>query len=158
MGWSIMELAGCSEFTVGIHRESNFSQIDKEALSKVQGIKKVHWYLYEWKFTVLINPKPLVHIQEYVKHSNCLNTAMCSLSGYDRDNVCLGRWDPKYCPDYPLPQKINAENENIDEITCTHQVLLPLTHKQFSTDMRRDKTLLKVLWLIMKGRLEHVDS
>ena len=42
--------------------EKNYSQIDKEALAIVFGVKHFHQYLFGWSFTIKSDQKPLQHL------------------------------------------------------------------------------------------------
>ncbi len=42
--------------------EKNYSQLDKEGLAVIFGVKKFHKYLYGWKFTIITDHKPLLSL------------------------------------------------------------------------------------------------
>ena len=72
--------------------EQNYSQIEKEALSIIFGLKKFHQYLYGWKFLLVTDHQPLVKIFEpktgisSVVAGQLQRWALC-LAGYQYDIV-----------------------------------------------------------------------
>ena len=42
--------------------EKNYSQLDKEGLAIVFGVKKFHNYLYGRQFSIVTDHKPLIHL------------------------------------------------------------------------------------------------
>ena len=47
--------------------EHKYSQLDKEALAIVYGVKRFHQYVYGWTFTILSDHKPLIYIFDETK-------------------------------------------------------------------------------------------
>ena len=74
-GWgSVLALHGgrfrktdCLCLTFALVAERKYSQLDKEALAIVHGVKQFHQYVYGRSFTILSDHKPLMYIFDETK-------------------------------------------------------------------------------------------
>ena len=97
--------------------ERRYSQLDKEALALVFGVKKYHQYLYGRKFELKTDHKPLVHIFGPSK-----STPAMASSRIQRWALTLGAYS------YSIQYKKGKENSNADALSR-----LPLSHTPKST-------------------------
>jgi hypothetical protein len=139
--------------------EKNYSQIDKEALGIVFGIRKFHEYLYGHHFTLITDHKPLTsifHPQKGIPVTTAtrLQHWAILLSGYDYDIVyrdtkshsnadCLSR----------LP--LTVVEEQVEDVADMFSILqietLPVTSTDVRRETRRDPVLSKVLRASQEG-------
>ena len=117
--------------------ERNYSQLDKEGLAIVFGVKKFHQYLYGRKFSIITDHKPLLGLFG----SKCTPTTISprvqrwilTLSGYEysiyhRPGVKHGNADAvsrlpiaTTLPDPPVPSEVVHLIEHFDGTTVTSQ-------------------------------------
>jgi len=146
--------------------EKNYSQIDKEALAIVFGIRKFHEYLYGHKFTLITDHKPLTSIFHPrkgipVTTATRLQHWAILLSGYDyeieyRDSKrhsnadCLSR----------LPLKVVEEGmEDVaDMFSMIQMESLPVTSTDVRRETRRDPVLSKVLRASQDGWTDYAQD
>ena len=140
--------------------EKNYSQVEKEALSLIFGIRKFHTYLYGRKFTLVTDHKPLTTIFGEKKGIPPMAAAR------------LQRWAIQLSAyTYEIEFRCTQEHSNADclsrlPINCLstvghtpepawfnrHQIeSLPLTATQLAQATRVDKTLSTVYKYITKG-------
>ena len=55
--------------------EKKYSQLDKEALAIIFGVKDFHPYVYDRPFTILSDHKPLMHIFDESKPVSSMSSA-----------------------------------------------------------------------------------
>lgn len=150
--------------------ERNYSQIEKEGLSVIFGVKKFHQYLWGRKFKIVTDHKPLLTL--FGEHK-CLPTMAAAriqrwaiiLSAYDYTIV--------YCASekhsnadglsrVPLPETSDAGtaaiSESIHALLAEHLEQAPVDADQVARATRTDCMLSKVLKFIMDGWPAVVDS
>ena len=146
--------------------EQNYSQIEKEGLSLVYGVKKFHMYLYgKSKFMLVTDHKPLLAILGPKSGLPTLVAARLQrwaiiLAAYNytleyRSTTKMGNADALS----RLPvDKAPEEHENT--ILLIETLNLPLTAKSVSQSTRTDTVLAKVLQSLITGRdsiMNHED-
>ena len=140
--------------------EQNYSQLDKEALAIIYGVKRFHEYLVGHKFTIVSDHKPLQYLFNEKKTipqmaSPRVQRWALTLSGYDYNIVykpgkhhcnadMLSRLPLKTTPrDIPVPGDTVMLLETLQES--------PVTAKLIRTWTNRDPTLSKVRDLVKRG-------
>jgi hypothetical protein len=142
--------------------ESNYSQIEKEGLAIIFGIKKFHLFLYGRRFMLVTDHKPLTRIFGPKSNIPPLAAARMQrwailLSGYDyriefrksADNA-----NADFFSRFPL-HDTNNENENDEYVFTTGVELLPLTAGEIKNSTRVDKLLCKVYENTLSGWPEY---
>lgn len=142
--------------------ELNYSQIDKEALSIIYGVKHFHYYLYGRHFELLTDHKPLLAIFGEKSELPAMIAARLqryavTLSGYDyeikfRPSVKHGNADALS----RLPVKV-TENSHSHEGEGVQQTLLvhfatPVSANDIKCATKTDKTLVKIYDCILTGK------
>ena len=138
--------------------ERKYSQLDKEALAIIFGVKHYHLYLYGHKFTILSDHKPLMHILSESKSTPAMASARIQ-----RWAILLGGY---HCHiEYkPGPQNANADAfsrlpvQNMPlpvppEIVhmMDHLNATPVTISQIRTQTIHDPILSRVMQFVMHG-------
>lgn len=140
--------------------ERNYSQLDKEALSIIFGVRRFHQYLYGRKFLLETDHRPLVHLLGPKSEIPTLAAARLQrwailLSAYQYDIVhrstdkhanadCLSR----------LPLPVSSKSEDDEEVKLINQQQiesLPLRSEQIKKVTRADPILSKVLEHTLAG-------
>ena len=144
--------------------EKNYSQIDREALAIIYGIKKFHYYLYGRKFVLYSDNQPLCHILGSRKGLPSLAAARIlrwaiGIAGYTF-KVQHRPGNKNGCADAlsRLPLKKPETNPEIIKWTqeareCNTEVLasLPVTARQIARQTRTDPILSKVMHCVKTG-------
>ena len=139
--------------------ERNYSQIEREALSIVWGIKKFHLYLYLNKFTLVTDHKPLTTLFNPDKALPVLASGRIQ-----RWAIFLMSYQ------YSIQFRSTTKHGNVDalsrlpldsqEFVCNNQVStlqlqqfedIHITPKQVAESIRKDPTLSKVLHYVKTG-------
>ncbi|XP_039757370.1 uncharacterized protein K02A2.6-like [Pararge aegeria] len=138
--------------------ERAYSQIDREALSIVFGVRKFHQYLYGRKFTLRTDHKPLTFIFGNkvgipVMAASRLQRWAVLLSGYNYDIEFVS--SSKNCADAlsRLPSHSSNIREPKNEVTYVNFVedFLPITHDDIKKKSSKDLLLSKVMSCIQSG-------
>ena len=145
--------------------ERNYSQIDKEALALVWGVKKFNLYLCGRKITLVTDHQPLTSIFNPVKSTSVTTTARLV-----RYAVFLGSHD--YDIEYknttlhsnadglsrlPLGQTMSPQNDPVDVFNMTQFETLPVSSADVRRETSRDSTLSRVFVNTMKGWQNNSD-
>ncbi|CAG2213598.1 unnamed protein product [Mytilus edulis] len=141
--------------------ERNYSQIDKEALGIIFGVKKFHTYLYGRRFTLITDHMPLVSIFNPKKGISTTSAARLQryalfLSGYTYD-IEYKNTNKHTNADAlsRMPQEsTEADGEEFDavDVFMLKQLEhLSLTNNNIRRETARDKILSRVYELVQKG-------
>ena len=141
--------------------ERNYSQVKKETLSCVFGIKKFHSYIYGRKFILITDHKPLLtklheHRAIPTSTSNRIqHWALITLSMYDytisfKSSTARANTDALSC--LPLPFIPSDPPTPPETILLLEQISdSPITVTQICSWSRKDPIISKVMHLILTG-------
>lgn len=138
--------------------ERNYSQIEKEALGLVFGIKKFHKYLFGRSFTLLTDHKPLLSILSTKANVPPITAARMQrwaifLSAYDYNIEFRGT--TKHANADSLSRLPLAEDDDADTIAAIFTVSLidglPITASDIATATAKDPTLMRVYQYVLEG-------
>ena len=139
--------------------ESNYAQIEREALSIVFGVKKFHQYLYGRKFTLLTDHRPLTSI--FGPHTGIPSLAASRMQRWAL-LLSAHQYDIKYrkgdqhcnadgLSRLPLPVK-HSEPKQAGIFYFKEVAATPVTSAHVKTHTRTDPILSEVLDIISCGR------
>ena len=140
--------------------EKNYSQIDKEALGIIWGIKKFHSYLYGQKFKLITDHQPLIYIFNPQKGipvtaSARLQRYSLFLSGYEYDIEFRGtakHANADYLSRLPLKKtEIDASLEMVNAFHIAQMEAIPVSNKLVQQETRTDRVLGLVTNFIQDG-------
>ena len=140
--------------------ERNYSQIDKEALAIIFGIKRFHAYLYGRHFTLITDHQPLVSIFSPTKGIPVTSAARLQryamfLSGYTYDIEYRNTKRHTNADALSrLPFEVTPEDEKEEAVDVFHLSQfeqLPVTSATIRRETSRDKVLNKVYEQTMSG-------
>lgn len=146
--------------------ERNYSQIDKEALAIIFGVKKFHDYLFGRRFTILSDHKPLQHLFKETSATPSMASARIQ-----RWSLILGAYD------YEIAYKSGDKHANADvlsrlplpkaptQVPVPGETMLlmqaldssPVTARQIKSWTDHDPVLAKVRDLLLQG-WQHSDD
>ncbi|CAB4004600.1 PREDICTED: uncharacterized protein K02A2.6-like, partial [Paramuricea clavata] len=145
------------------------TQIDKEALALVWGVKKFHTYIFARHFTLRTDHKPLTAIFSPTKAIPATTAARVQryalfLSGFDYE--IEHRSSTQHCnadglSRLPLATTEDEENQSVDPVEAFHVSqfsMFPVTWQQVRKATQRDSTLAQVYEHVMKGWHENKDT
>ena len=150
--------------------EKNYSQIDREALAIIFGVRKFHQYLYGREFTLCTDNQPLSHIMARKKGLPSLAAArvqrwaielaaytftVCHRPGKQNGNAdALSR----------LPLRAQTGDKRVDKLSNEAMLVntlaieqIPVSAKQIARATRNDELLARVLHFTQTGWPEKVD-
>ena len=146
--------------------EKNYSQIDKETLAIVFGVKHFHQYLFGLPFTIKLDHKPLQYlfgekkgipvmasarVQRWALTLSAYNYKVQYVPGKDHANAdVFSRLPlPEQPQEVPLPQELVCLLESVE--------ISPVTVEQIKTWTDRDPVLAKVRKFVQQGWPKSVD-
>lgn len=143
--------------------EKKYSQIEKEALSVIYGVKKFHQYLWGRSFNLITDHRPLVTLFGEHKHFPMMAAARIQrwaiiLSAYDYHIMYRKAEDHGNADGLsriPLPEITDVGTEaisaNINTLLTNHLQEAPLNAAQIARMTRTDQELSKVFRYVMEG-------
>jgi hypothetical protein len=139
--------------------EKNYSQIDKEALALVWGVKKFHHYIYGRKFTLITDHQPLTAILHPEKGIPALSAARMQryaliLAAHDYNIVYKStkkHTNADGLSRLPLGNTVNYVEDIVDLFHTAHLDQLPVTTAAIKKATRRDPVLARVYEATMNG-------
>ena len=147
--------------------ERNYSQIDKEALAIVWGVKKFHLYLYGRHFTLITDHRPLLSIFSPSKGVNSTTAARLQryalfLAGHDYDISYKNTKTHGNCDSLsrlPVLNKTKSNGQDSTDIFYVSQFeSLPVTAKAVHHATVRDKQLSRVYDAVARGWNDNCDK
>lgn len=149
--------------------EKNYSQIDREALAIMFGVRRFHKYLYGRKFTLWTDNKPLSHIVAMEKgipsmaaariQRWCLELAAYTYTVKHRPGAKQGNVDA--LSRLPLQDSTQEVDPVAEEAAAVNQIVIeamPVTAKQIARGTRTDPVLSRVFEFMMLGWPESVEA
>ena len=140
--------------------EKNYSQLEKEALAIVFGVKKFHQYLYGRQFSLLTDHKPLTTILgpktgiPTLAAARLQRWAIC-LSAYSFVIGYRGTGDHSNADGLSRLPLSDVNTSDVPDVASMFNVVqmsaLPLTHKQLRSASRCDPVVSKVLMFVQCG-------
>ncbi|XP_045194815.2 uncharacterized protein K02A2.6-like [Mercenaria mercenaria] len=139
--------------------EKNYSQIDKEALALVWGVKKFNVYLYGRKFTLVTDHRPLTSIFNPCKAVSSTTASRLQryaifLAGYQYDIQFKGTKAHGNCDALsrlPLSGRVSENSDPMDVYLHSVMDTLPVTAIQIANATRWDKILSQVYDMVQHG-------
>lgn len=148
--------------------ERNYSVIEKEGLAIIFALKKFHQYLFNRKFTIYTDHKPLIGLFNENKSIPVMAAARIQrwaliLSAYEYSIVYKEGSKNANCDALsrlPLPTKTEPEESTELVLLMEHMDSTPVTSDQIKTWTRKDPVLSRVVNHVLKGwpyRIEDND-
>ena len=144
--------------------ETNYAQLEKEALAIIFGVTKFHQYLYGWKFDLITDHQPLLKILD--PHTGVPTLAAARLQRWalilsaNQYNIEYRRSEDNANADamsrLPSKQATEGLERNIFHFTYLDQ--LPLSAKDIRESTRKDSVLSTVYQYVMGGWPKHVED
>ena len=139
--------------------ERNYGHIEKEGLALVFAVKKLHHYLYGYKFTMYTDHKPLLGLfgeNRPIPDRSAARIARWALllSGYDyklhyRQGVLNGNADA--LSRLPLQSQDDEVSQEMISVHMMELVSAPVTEKEVSAETIADPVLSKVIKRVVEG-------
>lgn len=132
--------------------EQNYAQIEREALSIIFGVCKFHHYLYDTKFTLLTDHRPLTTILSPSKAIPSMAAARMqrwALLLAARDYNIQYREAARHCnadrlSRLPLPTPTKERTNAVDSFHINHLEALPVSCKEICAESRTEPIIAQV--------------
>ena len=148
--------------------EKNYSQIDKEALAIVWGVKKFHQYLYGRKFTLLTDHQPLtsiLHPEKSIPTTTAARLQRYALVLAAHDYVIKYKKSSDHgnadgLSRLPLAEKQMQMNwmDSADIFYISQMEMLPVTHTDIKRETYKEPTLAQVVNNMKNGWPETISE